>query len=172
MAPPSGQWLRGVVKEVLSGDSVTIAGAVKSGPPPEKRLTLSSLMAPKLVGVVAVVSGCCSAFASGSAAQARAHHSHTPNTHTHTGQARWQHQGRAVRVAEPRAAAQEAHRPSACGLGRGRGEGCAALRKPMRACKLLALLAPACILLTPPMHACTHLKQPRMVLGSAMRALS
>ncbi|GAX85627.1 hypothetical protein CEUSTIGMA_g13042.t1 [Chlamydomonas eustigma] len=41
-------WLRGVVKEVPSGDTLVICGAVKSGPPPEKRITLSSLMAPKL----------------------------------------------------------------------------------------------------------------------------
>lgn len=52
--PPSdmaGQqgWLRGVVKEVLSGDTLVVAGAVKSGIPPEKRLTLASLIAPRLV---------------------------------------------------------------------------------------------------------------------------
>ncbi|KAL6757416.1 hypothetical protein V8C86DRAFT_2625605 [Haematococcus lacustris] len=41
-------WLRGTVKEVVSGDTVVICGAVKSGPPPEKRLTLSSVIAPKL----------------------------------------------------------------------------------------------------------------------------
>lgn len=43
-------WLRGTVKEVPSGDSVVIVGAVK-GPavPPEKRVTLSSLVAPRLV---------------------------------------------------------------------------------------------------------------------------
>jgi staphylococcal nuclease domain-containing protein 1 len=42
-------WLKGVVKEVSSGDSVTIVGGAKTGVPPEKRLTLSSLIAPKLV---------------------------------------------------------------------------------------------------------------------------
>eukprot|EP00897_Mesotaenium_endlicherianum_P003964 jgi/Mesen1/3596/ME000020S03125 len=41
-------WLRGVVKSVPSGDSLTIMGLVKSGPPPEKTITLSSLIAPKL----------------------------------------------------------------------------------------------------------------------------
>eukprot|EP00850_Spirogloea_muscicola_P016978 SM000141S00922 [mRNA] locus=s141:240772:249829:- [translate_table: standard] len=41
-------WLRGTVKAVPSGDSLVIMGAVKSGPPPEKIITLSSLMAPKL----------------------------------------------------------------------------------------------------------------------------
>jgi hypothetical protein len=43
-------WLKGVVKEVLSGDSITIVGGSPPNglPPPEKRLTLSSLVAPKL----------------------------------------------------------------------------------------------------------------------------
>jgi hypothetical protein len=41
-------WLRGVVKEIVSGDTLVIAGNVKSGHPPEKRITLSSLVAPKL----------------------------------------------------------------------------------------------------------------------------
>lgn len=41
-------WLRGTVKEVPAGDTVVIVGTVKSGPPPEKRITLSSLVAPKL----------------------------------------------------------------------------------------------------------------------------
>mmetsp|Transcript_9984 Transcript_9984/g.28669 ORF Transcript_9984/g.28669 Transcript_9984/m.28669 type:complete len:953 (+) Transcript_9984:302-3160(+) len=43
-----GGWLRGVVKEIVSGDTLVIMGAVKGGPPPEKRITLSSLMAPRL----------------------------------------------------------------------------------------------------------------------------
>lgn len=44
-------WLRGTVKSVESGDTLVIIGAAKIGgpPPPEKRLTLSSLVAPKLV---------------------------------------------------------------------------------------------------------------------------
>lgn len=44
-------WLRGVVKEVLSGDTVVVAAAAKPGqlPGAEKRLTLSSVLAPKLV---------------------------------------------------------------------------------------------------------------------------
>ncbi|GLC57824.1 hypothetical protein PLESTB_001270800 [Pleodorina starrii] len=42
-------WLRGVVKEVVSGDTLVIAGTTKGpGPAPEKRITLSSLIAPKL----------------------------------------------------------------------------------------------------------------------------
>jgi staphylococcal nuclease domain-containing protein 1 len=49
MAAPQGGWLRGVVKEAPSGDTLVIAGAVKSGIPPEKRITLSSLIAPRMV---------------------------------------------------------------------------------------------------------------------------
>ncbi|GLI65134.1 hypothetical protein VaNZ11_008590 [Volvox africanus] len=42
-------WLRGVVKEVVSGDTLVIAGTTKGpGPAPEKRITLASLIAPKL----------------------------------------------------------------------------------------------------------------------------
>jgi staphylococcal nuclease domain-containing protein 1 len=43
-------WLRGIVKEVVSGDTVVVVAATQ-GPavPPEKRLTLSSLIAPRLV---------------------------------------------------------------------------------------------------------------------------
>lgn len=43
-------WLRGLVKEVVSGDTVVVVAATQ-GPavPPEKRLTLSSLVAPRLV---------------------------------------------------------------------------------------------------------------------------
>lgn len=44
-------WLRGVVKEVPAGDTLVIVGTAKQGPPPEKRITLSSLIAPKLVRV-------------------------------------------------------------------------------------------------------------------------
>jgi hypothetical protein len=43
-------WLRGTVVEVLSGDTVVVAGAAKPGAvAPTKKLTLSSLIAPKLV---------------------------------------------------------------------------------------------------------------------------
>ncbi len=43
-------WLRGTVKEVVSGDTLVIAGTTKPGVvAPEKRITLSSLIAPKLV---------------------------------------------------------------------------------------------------------------------------
>lgn len=42
-------WMRGLVKEVPSGDTVVISGVVKPGVvPPEKRITLSSLIAPRL----------------------------------------------------------------------------------------------------------------------------
>jgi hypothetical protein len=37
------------VKEVPNGDSLVIMGNVASGPPPEKRITLASLVAPRLV---------------------------------------------------------------------------------------------------------------------------
>lgn len=43
-------WLRGTVKEVVSGDTVVIMGPSRGGPPPEKRLTLASLIAPRMVG--------------------------------------------------------------------------------------------------------------------------
>lgn len=50
MASATGAaWLRGTVKAVPSGDSLVIVGNTKSGMPPEKAITLSSLMAPKLV---------------------------------------------------------------------------------------------------------------------------
>jgi hypothetical protein len=39
------------VKEVPNGDTLAIVGNVASGPPPEKRITLSSLIAPRLVSV-------------------------------------------------------------------------------------------------------------------------
>lgn len=43
-------WLRGTVKEVPSGDTVVIAAGAKPGTiPAEKRLTLASVVAPKLV---------------------------------------------------------------------------------------------------------------------------
>ncbi|KAI3463513.1 hypothetical protein Pfo_020176 [Paulownia fortunei] len=41
-------WLRGIVKAVPSGDSLVIMGNTKAEIPPEKAITLSSLMAPKL----------------------------------------------------------------------------------------------------------------------------
>ncbi|BBN01059.1 staphylococcal nuclease domain-containing protein 1 [Marchantia polymorpha subsp. ruderalis] len=41
-------WLKGTVKAVPSGDSLLIMGNVKGGPPPEKTITLASLIAPKL----------------------------------------------------------------------------------------------------------------------------
>ncbi|GBG64549.1 hypothetical protein CBR_g45244 [Chara braunii] len=41
-------WLRGTVKAVSSGDTVVIIGKVATGLPPEKALTLSSIVAPRL----------------------------------------------------------------------------------------------------------------------------
>ncbi|EPS63110.1 hypothetical protein M569_11676, partial [Genlisea aurea] len=41
-------WLRGIVKAVPSGDSLVIMGNTKAEIPPEKTVTLSSLLAPKL----------------------------------------------------------------------------------------------------------------------------
>ncbi|RWW17117.1 hypothetical protein GW17_00018971 [Ensete ventricosum] len=42
-------WLRGKVKAVPSGDSLVIMGSTKAEIPPEKTITLSSLIAPRLV---------------------------------------------------------------------------------------------------------------------------
>ncbi|CAH1250586.1 staphylococcal nuclease domain-containing protein 1-like [Branchiostoma lanceolatum] len=39
---------RGIVKSVLSGDAVIIRGQPKGGPPPEKQLNLSNIVAPKM----------------------------------------------------------------------------------------------------------------------------
>ncbi|KAJ3678211.1 hypothetical protein LUZ60_002014 [Juncus effusus] len=47
MAASTG-WLRGRVKAVPSGDSLVIMGNIKAEIPPEKTITLSSLMAPRL----------------------------------------------------------------------------------------------------------------------------
>ena len=41
-------WLNGMVKAVHSGDCLTIMSKVAHGPPPEKVVTLSSLVAPRL----------------------------------------------------------------------------------------------------------------------------
>eukprot|EP00959_Pyramimonas_sp_CCMP1952_P102407 2142220-Pyramimonas_sp.AAC.1 len=41
-------WLNGVVKAVHSGDCITVMSKATQGPPPEKTLTLSSLIAPRL----------------------------------------------------------------------------------------------------------------------------
>nr|QBI71273.1 ebna2 binding protein P100 [Eurycantha calcarata] len=46
-APPP-QVKRGIVKQVLSGDSIIIRGVPKGGPPPEKQINLSNITAPKL----------------------------------------------------------------------------------------------------------------------------
>jgi staphylococcal nuclease domain-containing protein 1 len=51
MSTPQGGWLRGIVKEVPSGDTVVVMAATKAGIAPEKRLILSSLTAPKLVSI-------------------------------------------------------------------------------------------------------------------------
>nr|QBI71280.1 ebna2 binding protein P100 [Orthoderella ornata] len=44
--PPKTNW--GIVKQVLSGDTVVIRGQPKGGPPPEKTISLSNIAAPKL----------------------------------------------------------------------------------------------------------------------------
>ncbi|XP_073239320.1 staphylococcal nuclease domain-containing protein 1-like [Porites lutea] len=44
----SPQMNRGIVKQVLSGDSVIIRGQPRGGPPPERQLCLSNVNAPKL----------------------------------------------------------------------------------------------------------------------------
>lgn len=46
-------WLRGTVKEIVSGDTLVVMGPARGGPPPEKRLTLASLIAPRMVGILA-----------------------------------------------------------------------------------------------------------------------
>lgn len=48
--PPSN-WLKGVVKSVLSGDTVVVMGIPRGGPPPEKQISLASIKAPRLVRV-------------------------------------------------------------------------------------------------------------------------
>ncbi len=50
MASTAGStgWLRGKVKAVPSGDSLVIMGSTKAEIPPEKTITLSSLIAPRL----------------------------------------------------------------------------------------------------------------------------
>ncbi|XP_012259145.2 staphylococcal nuclease domain-containing protein 1 [Athalia rosae] len=48
LAAPQLQTHIGIVKQVLSGDSIIIRGQPKGGPPPEKPLILSNITAPKL----------------------------------------------------------------------------------------------------------------------------
>lgn len=45
----SEKWLRGKVKAVPSGDCLVIMGSTKAEIPPEKTITLSSIIAPRLV---------------------------------------------------------------------------------------------------------------------------
>ncbi|KAH9328340.1 hypothetical protein KI387_000448 [Taxus chinensis] len=47
-AAPASGWLRGKVKAVPSGDSLLIMGSAKTELPPEKTITLASIIAPKL----------------------------------------------------------------------------------------------------------------------------
>eukprot|EP00268_Persea_americana_P054270 TRINITY_DN619_c0_g1_i3.p1 TRINITY_DN619_c0_g1~~TRINITY_DN619_c0_g1_i3.p1 ORF type:complete len:987 (-),score=247.25 TRINITY_DN619_c0_g1_i3:523-3483(-) len=47
-AAPATGWLRGRVKAVTSGDCLVIMGSTKAEIPPEKTITLSSLIAPRL----------------------------------------------------------------------------------------------------------------------------
>jgi hypothetical protein len=42
------EWQEGVVKAVLSGDTVVIRGRPMQGPPPERTLCLANVVAPKL----------------------------------------------------------------------------------------------------------------------------
>ncbi|KAJ8031554.1 nuclease domain-containing protein 1 [Holothuria leucospilota] len=46
--PPKPVVHRGIVKQILSGDAVIIRGVPKGGPPPEKQICLSNVVAPKL----------------------------------------------------------------------------------------------------------------------------
>jgi len=46
--PQPPQLIKGVVKQIISGESIVIRGQPKGGPPPEKTITLSSIKAPKL----------------------------------------------------------------------------------------------------------------------------
>lgn len=47
-AAPARNLQRGIVKQVLSGDSIVIRGVPKGGPPPEKQVNLSNIIAPRL----------------------------------------------------------------------------------------------------------------------------
>merc|ERR1712096_350427 len=47
-AAPALKQGRGIVKQVISGDIIIIRGQPKGGPPPEKQINLSNIMAPKL----------------------------------------------------------------------------------------------------------------------------
>jgi len=46
--PTPPQLFKGIVKQVLSGDSIIIRGQPKGGPPPERQLNLSNITAPRL----------------------------------------------------------------------------------------------------------------------------
>nr|QBI71277.1 ebna2 binding protein P100 [Isotomurus palustris] len=46
--PSTPQFLKGIVKQVLSGDSIIIRGQPKGGPPPERQLNFSNVSAPRL----------------------------------------------------------------------------------------------------------------------------
>ncbi|CAG0893449.1 unnamed protein product [Cyprideis torosa] len=47
-AQAAPQILRGICKSVMSGDTIMIRGQPKGGPPPEKTVSLSKIMAPKM----------------------------------------------------------------------------------------------------------------------------
>lgn len=51
------QWLKGRVKAVTSGDCLVLTALVhnRPGAPPEKTITLSSLMAPKMVSLLFIL---------------------------------------------------------------------------------------------------------------------
>jgi staphylococcal nuclease domain-containing protein 1 len=45
---PAPVFIRGVVKQILSGDNILIRGQPKGGPPPERQLALSNIIAPRI----------------------------------------------------------------------------------------------------------------------------
>nr|CAB3266428.1 staphylococcal nuclease domain-containing protein 1 [Phallusia mammillata] len=47
-AAPTVKQGRGIVKQVLSGDALIVRGQPKGGPPPEKQINLSNIIAPKV----------------------------------------------------------------------------------------------------------------------------
>jgi len=47
-AKPPKEMFKGIVKQVLSGDSIIIRGQPKGGPPPERQISLANINAPRL----------------------------------------------------------------------------------------------------------------------------
>jgi len=48
MDPKTKEMMKGIVKQVLSGDSIIIRGQPKGGPPPERQISLANINAPRL----------------------------------------------------------------------------------------------------------------------------